>query len=156
MAVCGFICSLVIPDFRAIFEGFGTELPKITEMVLALSSVEDMVHYWPMTLFLFWASVLAVWFLSKLVLGAAGVQRLIYQIPLMGRVFKQSALAEFSQLLALMIEARMPLSEALKLVGLENFQNAYPRELSGGMKMRSLDDPRVVTPLVAPLTIERN
>ena len=26
--------------------------------------------------------------------------------------------------------------EALKLVGLEAFQNAYPRELSGGMKMR--------------------
>ncbi len=26
--------------------------------------------------------------------------------------------------------------EALKLVGLEDFQNAYPRELSGGMKMR--------------------
>ena len=26
--------------------------------------------------------------------------------------------------------------EALKLVGLERFQNAYPRELSGGMKMR--------------------
>jgi NitT/TauT family transport system ATP-binding protein len=26
--------------------------------------------------------------------------------------------------------------EALRLVGLENFQNSYPRELSGGMKMR--------------------
>ena len=26
--------------------------------------------------------------------------------------------------------------KALKLVGLEDFQNAYPRELSGGMKMR--------------------
>lgn len=26
--------------------------------------------------------------------------------------------------------------EALRLVGLEDFQNAYPRELSGGMKMR--------------------
>lgn len=26
--------------------------------------------------------------------------------------------------------------QALKLVGLENFQNSYPRELSGGMKMR--------------------
>ena len=26
--------------------------------------------------------------------------------------------------------------EALKLVGLESFQNSYPRELSGGMKMR--------------------
>ena len=118
MVVCGFLCSMVIPDFRSIFEGFGTELPKLTEMVLTLSSVvEDMVHYWPMTLFLFWASVLAVWFLSKLVLGTAGVRRLIYQIPLLGRVFKQSALAEFSQLLALMIEARMPLPEALKLVG---------------------------------------
>lgn len=28
------------------------------------------------------------------------------------------------------------IDEALKLVGLENFHNAYPRELSGGMKMR--------------------
>ena len=118
MAVCAFLCGLVIPDFRAIFEGFGTELPKITEMVLALSSVvEGMIQYWPMTLLIFWVSILSVWFISKLIFGAAGVRRLIYQIPLIGRVFKQSALAEFSQLLALMIEARIPLPEALKLVG---------------------------------------
>jgi ABC-type nitrate/sulfonate/bicarbonate transport system ATPase subunit len=30
----------------------------------------------------------------------------------------------------------MTCSEVLRLVGLEKFQNAYPRELSGGMKMR--------------------
>jgi NitT/TauT family transport system ATP-binding protein len=33
-------------------------------------------------------------------------------------------------------EVRDDVLEALKLVGLEKFQNAYPRELSGGMKMR--------------------
>lgn len=33
-------------------------------------------------------------------------------------------------------EVRYDILEALKLVGLEKFQNAYPRELSGGMKMR--------------------
>ncbi|MDD9976230.1 MAG: ATP-binding cassette domain-containing protein, partial [Boseongicola sp.] len=33
-------------------------------------------------------------------------------------------------------EVRDEILEALKLVGLEKFQNAYPRELSGGMKMR--------------------
>ncbi len=33
-------------------------------------------------------------------------------------------------------QVRDNILEALKLVGLENFQNAYPRELSGGMKMR--------------------
>ena len=33
-------------------------------------------------------------------------------------------------------DARHDVLEALKLVGLENFQTAYPRELSGGMKMR--------------------
>tara|TARA_R110002072_G_scaffold303099_1_gene493376 strand:+ start:62570 stop:63796 length:1227 start_codon:yes stop_codon:yes gene_type:complete len=118
LAVCTFLCHLVIPDFREVFEGFGTELPKITEMILALSSVvETMILYWPMTLLIFWSSALALWFLSKLIFGAAGVRRLVYQIPLIGRVFKQSALAEFSQLLALMIEARMPLPAALKLVG---------------------------------------
>lgn len=118
LAVCAFLCHLVIPDFREIFEGFGTELPRITEMILALSSiVEVAILYWPMTLLAVWGSIIAVWFLSNSILGAAGVRRLVYQIPLIGRVFKQSALAEFSQLLALMIEARMPLPEALKLVG---------------------------------------
>jgi NitT/TauT family transport system ATP-binding protein len=33
-------------------------------------------------------------------------------------------------------EVRDDILEALKLVGLEKFQNSYPRELSGGMKMR--------------------
>ena len=33
-------------------------------------------------------------------------------------------------------EVRDDVLEALKLVGLENFQRSYPRELSGGMKMR--------------------
>jgi NitT/TauT family transport system ATP-binding protein len=33
-------------------------------------------------------------------------------------------------------EVRDQILEALKLVGLEKFQNSYPRELSGGMKMR--------------------
>ena len=32
--------------------------------------------------------------------------------------------------------ARDDILQTLKLVGLEKFQNAYPRELSGGMKMR--------------------
>ena len=34
------------------------------------------------------------------------------------------------------VSVRDEVLEALKLVGLEKFQNAYPRELSGGMKMR--------------------
>lgn len=33
-------------------------------------------------------------------------------------------------------QVRDDILEALKLVGLERFQNSYPRELSGGMKMR--------------------
>lgn len=33
-------------------------------------------------------------------------------------------------------QVRDDVLEALKMVGLEKFQNAYPRELSGGMKMR--------------------
>lgn len=33
-------------------------------------------------------------------------------------------------------EAAIPVAEALEMVGLTGFENAYPRELSGGMKMR--------------------
>ncbi|MGZ0169692.1 MAG: type II secretion system F family protein [Planctomycetales bacterium] len=118
LGICAFLCYQVIPEFRSIFEGFGTELPKITETMLAMSSlVETMILYWPLTLLVFWGSVLTIWLGSRAILGPAFVRRTVYQIPLLGRVFKQSALAEFSQLLALMLEARIPLPEALSLVG---------------------------------------
>ncbi|MDA0807401.1 MAG: type II secretion system F family protein [Planctomycetota bacterium] len=118
MAVCCFLSSMVVAEYRQVLEGFGAELPWLTLAVLELSSlVETTIRYWPVSLLIFWSSVLAIWLGSKAVLGAASVRRLVYHIPLLGRVFKQSALAEFSQLLALMIEARIPLPEALKLVG---------------------------------------
>jgi type II secretory pathway component PulF len=118
LAVSGFLCHMVIPDFRKIFDGFGTELPKLTEAVLAISSVgEAVIQNWPISLVVLIVAVPGLWFTAKAIFGAAGVRRIVYCIPLLGRVFKQSALAEFSQLLALMIEAKMPLPEALKLVG---------------------------------------
>lgn len=118
LAVCAFLCRLVIPDFREMFHGFGTDLPRITEMILAISSlVEGAVNYWPFSLLVFGVSAVVTWLGSRAVFGAAGMRRIVYHVPLLGRVFKQSALAEFAQLLALMIEARMPLQEALKLVG---------------------------------------
>lgn len=117
-AISGFLCHLVIPDFRNIFDEFGTSLPKLTEAVLAISSLGDeVVRHWPISLVVFFVVAASGWFIANVIFGAAGVRRIVYYIPLLGRVFKQSALAEFSQLLALMIEARMPLPEALKLVG---------------------------------------
>lgn len=118
MSVCAFLCRLVIPDFREIFIGFGTELPEITRMILAMSSfVDSSIRHWPVSLLFVCVLLLVCWLGSTAVFGAAGVRRVVYRVPLLGRVFKQSALAEFAQLLALMIEARMPLPEALKLVG---------------------------------------
>lgn len=118
LAVCGALCAILIPGFRSIFEDFGVALPALTEWIFHTSRfVEDVVQYWPLSLLIFWASVLALYWGSRSVFGPAGVRRLVYQIPLIGRVFKLSALAEFSQLLALLIEARTPLHEALRLVG---------------------------------------
>ncbi|MDA1162785.1 MAG: type II secretion system F family protein [Planctomycetota bacterium] len=118
LAVSGVLCVFLIPDFKDIFYGFEVELPAITEMLINVSSlVENAARDWPQHLLGFAVVILVAWLISKSIFGAAGVRRVLYRVPLLGRVFKLSALAEFSQLLALLIEARTPLHEALRLVG---------------------------------------
>ena len=46
-------------------------------------------------------------------------------------------------------ETRDEIMEALEMVGLESFANSYPRELSGGMKMRVSIARALVTPAEA-------
>ena len=117
-AVWGLLCLWLIPQFRSIFEGFGVELPGITRSLLALSGACEMiVEYWWISVPGFVLAVGGSWLAAKAVFGAAVVRRIQYHIPLLGRVLKLTALAEFAQLLALLIESRTPLHEALRLVG---------------------------------------
>ncbi len=107
-----FIMVYIMPMFTQIFYDFGTELPGMTMLMVRLS--EFLVRYglWLLLGGVVLAGVL--WMAARLLLGRPHLRRLICGIPLFGGVLRNSALMEYCHLLAVLIDSRMALPEALR------------------------------------------
>jgi type II secretory pathway component PulF len=103
----------IVPSFRKIFEDFGTELPGITKLVLFISDVLISHGLWLIAALILMASV--IWIVVAFVLDKTTRRQLICSIPVVGRLLRFSALAQFSHLLAILVENGVPLPEALVL-----------------------------------------
>jgi len=115
IVVTTIIMLFVIPQFKALFESFGADLPAFTLLVIAIS--DFMREYW-------WAIVLA------LGAGAYGigklwkrspkfreiVDRTTLKIPIIGPIMHKAAIARFARTLSTMFAAGVPLVEALESV----------------------------------------
>lgn len=108
----------VLPQFKITFDGFGTQLPRVTIAMLDLSSlVVVAVRYWPVTVATICVLPFIVRSLLQLMAGPAVWRRALYLVPLFGPTLRYAALAEYCHLLAILIDHRLPLPEAFKLAG---------------------------------------
>lgn len=106
------MCIQIVPTFGKIFADFGAELPVMTKITLRICS--------PLAV----ASVLALVLLAvTIVLIALGgrtrsawMQRTLYRLPIVGPIWRFRGLAEFSRLMGLLLELRVPLPQALRAV----------------------------------------
>lgn len=108
-----FIMWYVIPQFKSIFLGFGTELPAITIGIIQLSDVMRIFDWWFLP-----ALIFGTWIAWRLCAKLGfGRQRdaLVSQIPFWGEVRRTGALAEFFRLLSLLVRYQVPLSEAIRI-----------------------------------------
>ncbi len=113
-----FLLGIVIPQFKLIFQGFGTELPGITELLLWFSNVVVTVFsLWWVTAAVLGAGLWGGATLGRWVLAQPAVLRAVYFIPLVGPTLRFRALAEFSRLLAMLVGQGLRLPEALRLAG---------------------------------------
>jgi type II secretory pathway component PulF len=108
----------LLPQFKSLFEAFGVELPSLTVALIAASDLtvfllENAVVTVPVVLLVLWGGAVFL----RSVVGPATARRFAYEIPLVGRALKLTGLSEFCHLLALLIENRIPLPQALTLVG---------------------------------------
>lgn len=108
----------LLPQFKRVYEGFGVELPSLTVALVQVSDLtvfllDNAVVTVPVGLLIIWGG--AVFF--RAAVGPATARRYLYEIPLVGRALKLTGLSEFCHLLALLIENRIPLPQALTLVG---------------------------------------
>jgi type II secretory pathway component PulF len=114
LGVFQLIAVFVVQDYAAIYKDFGVSLPLLSLWLIEASSLLARAG---------WAIPAGVVLLGLVIwLAARGStrsnrRRVASGIPLLGSLWRNAAMAEFSSLLAILIECRLPMPEALLLSG---------------------------------------
>jgi type IV pilus assembly protein PilC len=105
----------VVPQFQSLFQGFGADLPALTQMVINMSKFTQ--EYW-------WVMLLGVgggifgFIESKKRFPKFNhfLDRLSLQFPVIGAIINKAAIARYARTLATMFAAGVPLVEAMTTV----------------------------------------
>jgi len=139
--VSGILLIKVVPQFQAIFKGFGAELPAFTLMVIGLSNI---VQEW------WWIIILAlvggIYCLRRAHKTSERfrnwMDRTLLKIPIIGPLLYKSAVARYARTLSTTFAAGVPLVEALDSVAgatgnivFKNAVNRIKQDVSTGMQL---------------------
>jgi type IV pilus assembly protein PilC len=152
--IVGFIMYYIVPKFKAIFDGFGSQLPKITELLIAAS--DTVVNYF----YLFPAVPIGFWLFLKVVkknkTGEYIVDFLALRIPVLGKILKKSTTARIMRTLGTLISSGVPILEALTIardtagnaVFKRAFDNIYAAIREGETIAKPLGEAKIADDLV--------
>ncbi|MBW8368699.1 MAG: type II secretion system F family protein [Arenimonas sp.] len=116
MLVSAILLIYVVPQFKAVFQGFGADLPAFTQMIVNAS--EFMIAWWWAILGGVAGSIFGFLFIYKRSPALERtVDRMLLKVPVLGQIMHQSAIARYARTLALTFKAGVPLVEALETVG---------------------------------------
>jgi len=107
-----FLSFIIVPQFTKIFADFGADLPRLTQLIIRVfSSFGGLV-----VLAASAALVLVVLVAAALKPHLAFVQRMAYCVPGVGPCWRFRGLAEFSRMMALLLDMNVPLPQALRAI----------------------------------------
>lgn len=142
VVVTGILLYFVVPQFSALFTGFGADLPALTQMIIDMS--DFMINYWYLVIGSIFAVIYSFVtakkkskpfrdFLDKATLAA----------PIFGELIRKATIARFARTLSTMFAAGVPLVEAMTTVagaaGNVVYSNAILRmrdEISTGISLQ--------------------
>jgi type IV pilus assembly protein PilC len=105
----------VIPQFEALFKGFGADLPAFTQMVVNLSRAVQHQGWWMGLLVV--AGIYAFFYFYKRSKNMQrSIDRVMLKFPIIGPILQKSAIARFARTLSTMFAAGVPLVEAMQSV----------------------------------------
>lgn len=113
--VVAIIMIFVIPQFEALFSGFGADLPAFTKLVVAMSKF-TVAWWWAMLL-----GVIGTVFIIKNTHRRSrkfrqAIDKAMLKAPIFGGVLHKASIARFARTLSTMFAAGVPLVEALESV----------------------------------------
>lgn len=109
-----FLIIGVIPTFKSIFEGFGAELPFVTQFMIDLS---DFLRKFFMVVIA--APFVFFWALKqygKTEGGHRNIDATLLRVPVFGMLLRKVAVAKFTRTLATLIKSGVPILQALETV----------------------------------------
>src|SRR5258708_1742134 len=120
----------VIPAFAKVYKGLHTELPMITQILIAFS--DFMVHYWLVLGAMLLGGVgLIVWGVGTPA-GRRTWDGLLLRLPIIGPLVRKAALARFTKSFGLALESGVNVVDALQ-VAVETASNVVLAERIGQM-----------------------
>lgn len=112
LLVSSVILIYVVPQFEALFKGFGADLPSFTQMIVEASRF--MVSYWWLVFGVVGGAIFGfVEGIKRSRNFARLVDRAMLRLPVIGKILHQSAVARFARTLSITFKAGVPLVEAL-------------------------------------------
>ena len=150
----------VIPQFEALYKGFGANLPAFTQFVIHISQVvkQDGIYIALVLGGLFWTFF---YFKKRSKALREFLDRLILKFPIIGPILHKAAIARYARTLSTMFAAGVPLVEALESVagatGNIVYENAVLKmrdEVSTGQRLqRAMENtglfPNMVNQMIA-------
>lgn len=114
----------VIPEFKKVFTAFGGELPAPTLVVMAMSDF-FVANWWWMLVVVAGAVVGIAYTYKRVPAMQIALDRLVLQLPVIGNIIRKATIARWTQTLATMFAAGVPLVEALDSVGGASGNHVY-------------------------------
>jgi type IV pilus assembly protein PilC len=150
----------VIPQFEALYKGFGADLPAFTQFVIHISQVVQHDGIF-IAMVLGGAGWAFIYFKKRSKAMREFLDRLILKLPIIGPILNKAAIARYARTLSTMFAAGVPLVEALDSVagatGNIVYENAVMKmrdEVSTGQRLqRAMENtglfPNMVNQMIA-------
>lgn len=103
----------IIPRFRDIYDGFGTQLPLITEVVFAADDFFLSHFHWIVLAIFCAGAMFTTW--ARRPEGRAAIDRLSLRLPVFGELLQRAAVARLCRSLAILLAGGVPINRALEI-----------------------------------------
>jgi general secretion pathway protein F len=112
IVVCAILMTTVAPEIIAMFEESGRPLPPLTVTVMGI--VDAIRDHWLALLALLGLVIAAIITVNRTPSLRDRRDTLLLRLPLIGRFLRMAAAAQYLRTLAVVINSRLPLTEALR------------------------------------------
>ena len=148
--------TYIVPIFAKMFEGLGAELPAPTQFVLSLSAFLRANVLTGLGLLI--ALLIAYKYYSKTSSGRLNVDRVKLKLPLLGDLFRKSAIARFSRTLSTLISSGVSILDALDITarasGNRVIHDAIKRSVLSIAEGETITQPLKASKVFPPMVVQ--